>query len=94
MRMLAGAGIGLILISLFVFPIKDPNPAWGKFWMDRPLIVVPIAGAMGGLCNYFLIHFRYFIGINKIVAMILSAIVFIVGLWMGVVLGLVGTLWN
>lgn len=94
MRMFAGAGIGLLLISLFVFSVREPNPTWGKFWMIRPLIIVPFAGAMGGLCNFILIHFRHFIGINKIVAVILSLIVFLVGLWMGMVLGLDGTLWD
>lgn len=94
MRMLAGAGIGLLLISLFVFSVREPNPAWGKLWMIRPFIIVPFAGAMGGLCNFILIHFRHVIGINKIVAVILSVSVFLVGLWMGMVLGLDGTLWD
>ena len=93
-RMLVGAGIGLAVISLFVFGINNPNPEWGKFWMMRPLIVVPLAGAMGGLCNYFLIHFHNRFGINKAVAVIVSGFVFIIGLWLGIVLGLDGTLWD
>lgn len=93
-RMLIGAGIGLLLISLFLFSADEPNPEWGKLWMIRPLIIVPLAGAMGGLCNYFIFHFHNLVGVNKIIAMILSVIVFVVGLWLGVVLGLDGTMWN
>ena len=93
MRMLVGAAIGLILISLFIFP-GEPDPLWGKYWMIRPLIIVPIAGAMGGLCNHLLIRFYFLVGMNKVMAWILSAIIFIIGLWMGIVLGLDGTLWN
>ena len=93
-RMVVGAAIGLLLISLFLFSADEPNPEWGKLWMIRPLIIVPLAGAMGGLCNYFIFHFRNLAGVNKTIAMILSVIVFIVGLWLGVVLGLDGTMWD
>jgi hypothetical protein len=93
-RMLVGAGIGLLLISLFLSGVKNPNPEWGKFWMIRPLIIVPLAGAMGGLCNYYLVHFHDRFGVNKPVAIIASVLVFIIGLWLGFVLGLEGTLWN
>lgn len=93
-RMLVGAGIGLLLISFFVFGVDQPNPEWGKYWMIRPLIITPLAGAMGGLCNYIIMGFYNQVGLNKFVAMIISAIVFIIGLWLGIVLGLDGTMWN
>ena len=93
-RMAIGAATGLVLISLFLFSAGQPNPEWGKFWMIRPLVIVPLAGAMGGLCNYFLVHFHSRAGINKTFAMMLSVIVFIIGLWLGTVLGLDGTYWN
>jgi hypothetical protein len=92
-RMLVGWGIGLLVISVFVVPTV-PDPAWGKFWMIRPLIITPLAGAMGGLCNYYIIRFHERVGVNKILAIIVSALVFIVGLWMGIILGLDGTLWD
>lgn len=90
-RMVTGAGIGLLLISIFLFSADEPHPAWGKLWMIRPLVIVPLAGAMGGLCNYFILGFH---GINKIAATIISVIIFFVGLWLGFVLGLDGTMWN
>ena len=93
-QMLVGAGIGLLLISLFLLSVDEPNPEWGKLWMLKPLIIVPLAGAMGGLCNYFIVHFHRQVGVIKTIAMILSVIVFIIGLWLGAVLGLNGTLWN
>jgi hypothetical protein len=93
-RMLVGAGIGLLLICLFLSTAGNPNPAWSKLWFLRPLIIVPLAGAMGGLCNYYLVYFHNVMGVNKTVAMILSVVIFIIGLWLGIVLGLDGTYWN
>jgi len=92
--MIIGAAIGFILISLFVFGVDNPNPEWGKYWMIRPLIMVPAAGAVGGLFFYFMMYMSATAKINKTVAFIISFIVFIVGLWMGTVLGLVGTMWD
>ena len=54
-RMLLGAGIGLVLISLLVLPVTG-RPEWGEYWKIRPLIVVPMAGAVGGFCYYLLKH--------------------------------------
>jgi len=93
-RMAVGAGIGLLLISLFLFTAGDPNPAWPRLWRIQPLIIVTLAGAMGGLCNYFLVHFHYLIRLNKTFAIILSVLVFVIGLWLGTILGLNGTYWN
>lgn len=90
----AGAGIALLVISFFVFGVDEPQPEWGKFWMIRPLLIVPLAGATGGFCYYLLVYFHQKIGINKPVAVLLSVLIFIVSLWLGIVLGLDGTLWN
>lgn len=91
---LIGAGIAFILISLFLLGVKHPKPEWGNFWMIKPLIMVPFAGAMGGLFYYFMNYLSSTQGFNKTVAIILSFIVYIIGLWLGSVLGLNGTLWN
>ncbi len=92
--MLIGAAIGLILISLFVFGVDNPNPEWGKLWRIRPLIITSLAGAMGGLFFYFMNYLSLRGSLNKILAIVLGVIVFIIGLWLGVVLGLDGTMWN
>jgi hypothetical protein len=91
---LIGAAIGLTVISFFVFGVDTPNPAWPKYWMIRPLIVTPFAGAMGGLFYYFMNFMRCRGGWRMIVANIISLIVFVVCIWMGIVLGLVGIMWH
>jgi hypothetical protein len=93
-RMLAGAVLGLLVIAFFLFSAGDPDPLWGKLWMVRPLIIVPVAGAMAGLCNYFIVKYRFLFGIRKMMAIVISVVVFAVALWLGVVLGLDGTMWN
>ena len=90
---LIGAAIGLFLISFFVFGVDEPNPEWGRLWRIKPLIVTPLAGAMGGAFFYFM-NFMGIRGVNKTFAFIISVIGFIVALWMGTVLGLNGTMWN
>ncbi|MEJ7646989.1 MAG: potassium transporter KefB [Chryseolinea sp.] len=93
-RMLAGAAIGLMFMSFFLITAGAPNPEWGKLWMIRPIIVIAFAGALGGLCCHFLLNFRALVSMSKPMAIILSIIIFIVGLWMGTVLGLDGTMWD
>ena len=94
-RALIGAGIAYVLITIFLLiPGVTPDPNWPKFWMIRPLIIVPLAGAMGGVFYHFMDTLRNQEGWKKIVINIVSLIIYIVGLWLGIVLGLDGTLWN
>ncbi|RYU97104.1 potassium transporter KefB [Emticicia agri] len=93
-RVLTGAAIGLALIALFILPIKTPHPEWGPYWMVRPFIVTPLAGALAGLCNHLLDFLRNQGGSKKILANVLMVIIYLIGLWMGMVAGLDGTLWD
>ncbi len=90
---LIGAGIALLVISFFVFGVDDPNPEWGSYWMIRPLIITPLAGAVGG-AFYAFMDYQSARGFNKTLAVILGIVVYIIGLWLGIVLGLDGTMWD
>jgi len=90
---LVGAGIALLVISFFVFGVDNPPTEWGKYWMIRPLIVTPLAGAMGG-AFYALMDYQSSRGFNRTLAILLSIVVYFVGLWLGTVLGLAGTMWD
>ena len=93
-RMLQGAAIALLLITIFLFGAGEPDPGWSKLWIITPLLIVPLAGAMGGVFYYIMDYLRHQGGWKKALAIIMSLIVYIVGLWLGTVLGLDGTLWN
>jgi hypothetical protein len=93
-RMLAGAIIGLIVISFFVFGVNGAPAEWGVLWRVKPLIITPLAGAMGGLVYSIIYRVRQQFGWNKLLVNIFSALIFLVILWLGVVLGLNGTMWN
>jgi hypothetical protein len=93
-RMLLGAAIALILMIIFLLPVKTPNPAWGKWWMVRPLVVISLAGAAGGTFYYLINRLLYQNNWKKALAIILSLLIYVIGLWLGTVLGLSGTLWN
>lgn len=91
---LIGGVIALALISLFLSGVNTPNPAWPTWWMLKPLVIVPLAGATGGVCFGILSQLQRQFGWNKALTLVLSAIIYLIGLWMGTVLGLNGTLWN
>ncbi len=92
--MLIGAAIGLVAISYFVFGVDQPSMDWGKYWMVKPLIAVPIAGAAGGLFFSFLQHLSFQGALNKLLGIIIGVVGFIVIMWLGIVFGLNGTMWN
>lgn len=94
--MFAGGLIALAIISFFLYDAlqagtADPN--WGKYWMVRPLVIVPLAGAAGGGFIYFM-YSRFQGGWAKILLTLLGIIGFIIALWLGTVIGLDGTYWN
>lgn len=91
---LVGAGIALAVITFFLLQVNHPNPDWGKFWMVRPMIIVPLAGAAGGACFYFINNAFGEKSWRKNMAFIISLLVYVVGFWLGFVLGLDGTLWD
>ncbi len=93
-RMIVGAAIALILISALLLTIKNANPAWGKLWFLKPLVVVPLAGAMGGLFYHLMESLRKRVGWNNIIITTISILVYLFILWAGTILGLDGTLWN
>lgn len=94
-RVLTGAAIGLVLISIFVIPsLKNAPAEWGKYWMIRPLIVTPLFGVLAGCCNHALDFLRKEGGAKKIVANILAVLVYVLVLWFGTVAGLGGTMWD
>ena len=93
-HMLMGAGIGLVLISIFLLMAPGSNPEWPEYWFIRPLITVPYGGAMAGLFYYLMAHLRKQGGWKMITANVLSFLILFIGLWMGTVLGLAGTMWD
>ena len=94
MRMLQGAGIALIVITGFLISAGEADPGWPKLWIIKPLMIVPLAGALGGLFYYNLGPLRRQGGWRTVLAVTLSIMVYLVVLWLGIVLGLNGTMWD
>jgi len=93
-RMLLGAAIALLLITLFLLGVQSPKPDWGEFWMVRPLIFVPLVGAAGGFFYYFVQQQNLRSTSQRIGFTVLGSFGYVIALWMGFVLGLDGTLWD
>jgi hypothetical protein len=92
--MLIGAAVGLAAISLFVFGVDHPNPEWGTYWRVKPLLLTPAAGALCGFAFHIMECMHYHSGWNRAFTALLSVLICVVGLWMGIVLGLNGTMWD
>lgn len=93
-RALAGAIPAFIVIALFLMMPYTVDKDWSKYWMLRPLFIVPLAGAMGGLFYHFMDTCRKCNGWNRLLTISISVLVYIVGVWLGIIVGLDGTLWD
>jgi hypothetical protein len=92
--MIIGTIIGLLLTMLFIRTAEAGNPVWPKGWVIRPLIILPLASAIGSAFAYYLIQLTAQGGWRRVLAIVLSLVIYLVGLWMGFILGFDGTLWN
>lgn len=93
-RALIGASINLFLISFFLVGADYRDPSWPTLWFIRPLIVVPFAGAVGGVVFHLKDYISKVLEWNKGIVTVLCLLIYIFGLWMGMVLGLDGTYWD
>lgn len=90
---LIGGGIGLAIISIFIFGGGDPNQQWGPYWRIKPLLLTPIIAAISGVCAYPVANLKLQ-GFLKIIAIVAAVIGFVAAVWIGIVLGLNGTMWD
>ena len=93
-KVLLGWGIGLVVISLFVFGVDDPDPQWPPNWRVRPLILTPLATAFGMLAFFLKNLVRPKGSGMNILIFLVSVLGFVFSLWIGIVLGLDGTMWD
>jgi hypothetical protein len=93
-KMLLGAFVGLVVISLYVFNVDNPDPAWGSWWRLRPLLLTPAITAFGMLSFFLQDVIRPSTRVGHALIFFISMVGFIVSLWLGVVLGLDGTMWD
>ena len=93
-RMLICWIIGLAVISFFIFGVDQPHPEWRDYWRIRPLIITPLATAMGALLFNAADVIRPTNDWARILVWFGSFLGFVVALWLGIVLGLDGTMWN
>ncbi len=93
-RVFTGLAVGLAVILFFVLRVNPNHPDWGPYWMIQPLLITPLAGAAAGFCNHILDILRTQGGAKKVLANVLAVLIYAVALWLGIVLGLNGTMWN
>ncbi|WP_448702872.1 hypothetical protein ACFGVR_11005 [Mucilaginibacter sp. AW1-3] len=91
---LIGAGTGLVLIALFLLGAGKSNPEWNPYWRFRPLIIVPFAGAMGACAFHLARNLFTQPAWVKALATCFGTLAFLTALWLGSVIGLVGTYWH
>ncbi len=92
--MIIGGTIAFIMICMLVFSVKEPRPEWGSYWKIQPLVVAPVVGALGGLFYFLVNYLGAKWGLNKYLTIVLGVLGLIISLWMSIVFGLHGTMWN
>ena len=91
---LTGYILGLGVISLFISGIDHPKPEWGQHWMIRPLIITPLVSAAGALALLLPDFLKIITPWKRLLALFAGLILFMITLWLGIIVGLDGTLWN
>lgn len=94
MHLLIGAGIALLIVGFFVIAAGKGKPAWGAYWFIKPVLLSPFLGAATGLCYDVTAPLRRLKGWLGKLFSVLSLLGFFIGQWLGLVLGLAGTMWN
>jgi hypothetical protein len=79
-RMLQDAGIALVRDPAVPVFGGGNRPGMGKTMAGKPLIIVPVAGALGGIFYYFMDHLLYRGGRREAPAYLLSRTGYIVAL--------------
>ncbi len=92
--LMLGFTLGLFIATLFIYSVPFPKFSWGPNWMVKPLILVSLISAIGSIPFYYANQYDAPHPKNKILTYILSAVVLIICIWIGVVLGFKGTLWD
>ena len=91
--MAIGAGFALIIMTIFLVTAGPGKPEWGAYWRIRPLILTPVIASFGGAFFGYL-NFRFRGGWLGLAAVLLGIVIYVISLWLGSVLGLVGTHWD
>ena len=89
---LAGAGIALVLLLIFMLALEDT--AYGV-WVFIPMTTVTAGGALGGIYCCFMDHLRAEGSWARAYANITSTLFYILLLWLSLIAGLHATgHWN
>jgi hypothetical protein len=86
-RALQGAGIGLVLISIFILGAITANANVGTL-VFIPMAAVAVGGACGGAFYCFMDLFRNQGGWKKHLANVISVLVYFIGCYMSLILAL------
>jgi hypothetical protein len=94
LRMFLGWCIGLIIILIFIFDVNEPHPDWGDQWFVKPVLLTPAVTGFGILSFYLIRIVHPTTNVGRALTYLLSSLLFLVSIWLGIVIGLNGTLWN
>ena len=85
--LLYGAGLGFLTASFFVILFAGNSDTITSS-LFLPLLTVPVGGGIGGLFFHLMRPYRHQKGAIGLVALIISLLVFLVGIWLSLVAAL------
>jgi hypothetical protein len=87
-RTLQGAGIAFLLMIIFLFVVSIVGDLDLEAWLLLPISSVTVAGAFGGAFYFFVDQLVSQSGWKKVLANVVSVLVYIVGLYISLILAL------
>jgi hypothetical protein len=86
-RALFGAGIALILITVFILGAISADVKIGS-WVFLPMLAVSAGGACGGVFYSLMDLLRVHGGWKKILANVVSVVLYVIGVYLSLILAL------
>lgn len=92
-RIFLGAMAGWVLISFFLISAEHTDPAWDELWWLRPLVVMPAAGALAAIFNFY-IGLLNTGGWKRIAIKMVGGLAYLVAAWLGLIIAVAGYYWH
>lgn len=96
-RALQGAGIALVLATIFLsflLPVGGVlvgKTFWEGVWQFLPIVTTAVGGTLGGIFYFIMVQVWYRTGWKKVLATIVSVLVYFALLWITLVAGFSAT---
>ena len=91
---LLGFALGLFIASMLIHNVSFPKLSWGPNWYIKPMLVLSFVASIGSIPFYFANQYEASNHSKKILAYLGATLFLLFFIWIGIILGFDGTIWN